>query len=63
VGSAPRDQVVGYLGVSEVERLGVPHVLIVDRHGVVQAQSDAQGTADLQNETYLRKFIGDLLKR
>jgi peroxiredoxin len=63
VGSAPRDQVVGYLGVSEVERLAVPQVLIVDRHGVVRAQSDAQGTPDLQNETYLRKMIGDLLKR
>jgi peroxiredoxin len=63
VGSAPRDHVVGYLGVSEVERLAVPQVLIVDRHGVVRAQSDAQGTPDLQNETYLRKMIGDLLKR
>jgi hypothetical protein len=29
----------------------------------VRAQSDAQGTPDLQNETYLRKMIGDLLKR
>jgi hypothetical protein len=29
----------------------------------VQAQSDPLGTPDLQNETYLRKLIGDLLKK
>jgi peroxiredoxin len=61
VGLASRDEVVSYLGVSEVERLAVPQVMIVDRHGMVQAQSDAQGTPDLQNETYLRKLIADLL--
>jgi peroxiredoxin len=62
VGFAPRDQAVGYLGVSEVERMGVPQVMIIDRRGVIQAQSDAQGTPDLQDETYLRRLIGDLLK-
>jgi peroxiredoxin len=63
VGSTPRDEAVTYLGISEVERLAVPQVMIVDRHGVVQAQSDAQGTPDLQNEAYLRRVIGGLLKR
>jgi hypothetical protein len=37
--------------------------MIIDRHGIVQAQSDALGTPDLQNETYLRSVIGSLLKR
>ena len=63
VGSAPRDQVVKYLGVSEVERLAVPQVMVIDRRGVVQAQSEAQGTPDLQDEAFLRGLIGDLLKR
>jgi peroxiredoxin len=62
VGYAPRDQVTGYLGVSVLERLAVPQVMIIDRRGVVQAQSDPQGTPDLQNEAYLRRLIGDLLK-
>jgi peroxiredoxin len=62
VGYAPSDQVFGYLGVSVLERLAVPQVMIIDRRGVVQAQSDPQGTPDLQNETYLRKLIGGLLK-
>ena len=62
VGYAPHDQATSYLGVSVLERLAVPQVMIIDRHGIVQAQSDALGTPDLQNETYLRRLIGDLLK-
>jgi peroxiredoxin len=62
VGFAPHDQAVRYLGVSVVERMGVPQVLVIDRQGVVRAQSDALGTPDLQDETYLRRLIGDLLK-
>src|SRR5439155_20177052 len=61
-GYAPHDQATSYLCVSVLERLAVPQVMIIDRHGVVQAQSDALGTPDLQNETYLRRLIGDLLK-
>jgi len=63
VGYAPHDQATGYLGLSVLERLAVPQVMIIDRHGIVQAQSDAQGTPQLQDETYLRGLIGDLLKR
>jgi peroxiredoxin len=63
VGSAPRDQALGYLGFSAIERVGVPQVMIIDRRGIVQAQSNPLGTPDLQNETYLRKLIGDLLKK
>ena len=62
VGYAPRDQVLSYLGVSVLDRLTVPQVLIIDRQGRVQAQSDPQGSPDLQNETYLRELIGGLLK-
>jgi peroxiredoxin len=63
VGYAPREQVMGYLGVSVLERLTVPQVMIIDRRGVVQAQSDAQGTPDLQNEIHLRDVIDRLLKK
>jgi len=61
VGSAPRDEAIRYLGVSDVELLRVPQVMIVDRNGVVQAQSDAQGTPELQDESHLREIIGRLL--
>jgi len=63
VGSATRDQAIRYLGISEMERLLVPQVMIIDRTGIVREQSDAQGTANLQNEAYLRELIGGLLKR
>jgi len=62
VGMAPRDTVMSYLGISVMDRFAVPQVLIVDRKGTVRAQSDFLGTEQLQDETYVRKFLGDLLK-
>src|SRR6185369_16472492 len=61
VGSAPRDSVLSYLGVSDIERWVVPQIAIIDRKGVIRAQSASQGTADLQTEDYLRKYLGELL--
>ncbi len=63
VGFAPRDTVIGYLGISVMERLTVPQVMIIDRHGQVRAQSAPMGTKELQDETHLRAMIGDLLGR
>lgn len=63
VGYAPHDQAIGYLGYSVIERIGVPQVMIIDRHGVVQAQSDTLGTPQLQDEGYLRGEIERLLKQ
>jgi peroxiredoxin len=62
VGYAARDSVIDYLGVSVMERLTVPQVMIIDREGRVQVQSDAGGTPSLQNEAYLRELIGGLLQ-
>ena len=61
MGYAPRPSVMSYLGLSDVERWVVPQVAIIDRKGVVRAQSAAGGTTDLQTETYLRKYLGELL--
>jgi hypothetical protein len=36
--------------------------VIVDKKGMIRAQSDPLGTEELSSEAYLRKFIGDLLK-
>jgi peroxiredoxin len=60
-GYAPRESVLSYLGVSDIESWVVPQVAIIDRKGVIRAQSAARGTADLQTETYLRKYLGELL--
>ena len=61
VGYAPRSSVLSYLGVSDIESWVVPQIAIVDRKGVIRAQSAARGSVDLQTETYLRKYLGDLL--
>jgi peroxiredoxin len=61
VGYAPRNSVLSYLGISDIERWVVPQVVIIDRKGEIRAQSATQGTADLQTETYLRKYLGGLL--
>jgi cytochrome oxidase Cu insertion factor (SCO1/SenC/PrrC family) len=61
VGYAPRESVLSYLGISVVEGWSVPQVVIIDRKGVIRAQSASRGTADLQTESYLRKYLGELL--
>jgi len=61
MGYAPRDSVLSYLGVSDIERWVVPQIAIIDRKGVIRAQSASTGTADLQTEDYLRKYLGGLL--
>ena len=61
VGYAPREDVLGYLGISVMERLMVPQIMIIDRRGQVRAQSAAQGSPELQDEANLRKIIDELL--
>src|ERR1700730_9129228 len=50
VGYAPRESVLSYLGISDIESWSVPQVAIVDRKGVIRAQSAARGTTELQTE-------------
>jgi thiol-disulfide isomerase/thioredoxin len=61
VGYAPRSSVLSYLGVSEIESWVVPQIVIIDRKGQIRAQSASRGTAELQTEPYLRKYLGELL--
>jgi len=73
VGFSQRDTVLSYLGISVMDRMVVPQIVIVDRKGVIRAQSEAKGESaningasgpyeQLQDDTYLRKFLGELLK-
>jgi thiol-disulfide isomerase/thioredoxin len=59
---ASHETVIGFLGYSIMERLTVPQVVIIDKKGIIRAQSDPLGTEELSSEPYLRKFIGDLVK-
>ena len=62
VGYNTRDQVVGYLGLSVMDRWVVPQVVIIDKDGTIVAQSAAEGTPELQDETYIRNFLEKMLK-
>src|SRR6185503_7578268 len=46
VGFAARDTATGYLGISVMDRLSVPQVMIIDKKGVVRAQSEPSGTPE-----------------
>ena len=60
VAYATRDTVMSYLGLSVMDRFVVPQVAIIDKKGIIQAQSAPTGTADLQTPDYLRTFIKGL---
>ena len=62
VAFASRDTVLSYLGLSVMDRFVVPQVVVIDKKGVIQAQSDPMGTPKLQDPAYLTQFIGGLLK-
>lgn len=62
VGAAPAEKVLGFLGISVMERYVVPMIMIVDRRGTIRAQSEFSGSAELQNPAYLTAFLNGLLK-
>jgi peroxiredoxin len=61
VGYTTSDQVDRYLGRSPVVRLQVPQVVVIDRAGVIRAQSRPSGEANLTDESYLRNLVRELL--
>jgi thiol-disulfide isomerase/thioredoxin len=61
VGVSSRSPVLSYLGISEVERVGVPEVVVIDRQGVIREQSPTEGGGPLTLEAHLRQVIEALL--
>jgi len=62
MGYASTDTVMSYLGISMMDRYVYPEVAIIDRKGVIRAQSPPQGDPNLQDEKYLRPYLDALLK-
>jgi peroxiredoxin len=62
VGYATSDMVDGYLGRALMERFQVPQLVVIDRAGMIRAQSRPTGEANLIDETYLRNLVRDLLE-
>ncbi|MEP7354288.1 MAG: TlpA disulfide reductase family protein [Acidobacteriota bacterium] len=62
VGYSDRTKVLGYLGISVMERIGVPQIVIIDKKGQIRAQTDSDGGGKLSDEIYLKAYITSLLK-
>ncbi len=61
VGFSNRTTVLSYLGISELERIGVPEIVVLDRKGVIREQSPTQGGGPLTDQVHLRMVIESLL--
>ncbi|HKV42302.1 MAG TPA: hypothetical protein VJX67_24075, partial [Blastocatellia bacterium] len=61
VGYTTSGNVDSYLGRAPAERVGAPQIVVIDRKGVIRAQSRPVGEKNLDDETYLRKLISGLL--
>jgi peroxiredoxin len=51
-----------YLGRLPAERLMLPQIVVIDRDGVIRAQSAAMGDLKLEDESYLRALLENLLR-
>jgi peroxiredoxin len=60
VGFAPSETVMGFLGFSVMDRYVVPQIAVIDRKGMIRAQSGPSGDTNLQNEAFLRNLINNL---
>jgi len=61
VGVSTRSTVFSYLGLSELERVGVPQIVVIDRNGVIREQTSAEGGGPLGSVEHLRPLIEGLL--
>jgi peroxiredoxin len=62
VGSASIQDVADYVGASYNDRLMAPQIVVIDRKGMIRAQTPPEGDPNLQDETKLRALIESLLK-
>jgi cytochrome oxidase Cu insertion factor (SCO1/SenC/PrrC family) len=53
--------VLFFLGDSVMDRMAFPQVAVIDKKGMIRAQSEPQGTAALQQEASLRQLVEGLL--
>jgi hypothetical protein len=61
VGVSNRTTALSYLGISELERIGVPQIVVIDRKGMIREQSSSQGGGPLGDPTHLKPLIESLL--
>jgi peroxiredoxin len=62
VGYSDWNPIMSYMGFSILDRPVTPLVVVIDRRGVIRAQTPASGDSNLQNEAKLRALLDGLLK-
>ena len=63
VGYTNNDEVDAYLGRTGTEIMNIPQVVVIDRAGIIRAQSGGRpGDPRLENEDSLRSLLDSLLK-
>lgn len=62
IGCSSSHAVDNYLGRASTERLMVPQIVVIDRKGIIRAQSRPVRELNLEDESYLRNLIDTLLK-
>ncbi|MBZ5601031.1 MAG: TlpA family protein disulfide reductase [Acidobacteriia bacterium] len=62
VGFSSPDAMMSFMGFSPMERWVVPQVTVIDRKGMIRAQSPYSGDPNLQSETYMHSLLDGLLK-
>jgi thiol-disulfide isomerase/thioredoxin len=61
VGYSDWDPIMSYLGFSVMDRPVVPLVVVIDRKGMIRAQSPPSGDPNLQDEAKLKALLASLL--
>jgi peroxiredoxin len=62
MGASNWDTVAAFLGHSLMDRFVYPQVAVIDRKGMIRAQTPPMGDPKLQDENYMRSLIDSLLK-
>lgn len=60
VGYAKLETALDFLGFSVMDRYSVPQVAIIDRKGMIRAQSPPGGDTNLQDMAFLRNLLNNL---
>jgi len=63
VGRSNRTDVRTFLGIRQDVRIGTPQVVLIDREGIIRAQSAPEGSPMLQSAGVLRGVIESMLRR
>ena len=62
LGASSTEVAHDFLGIARGERLGTPQVVLIDRSGMIRAQSDRLGSPILQTHDYLRDLLKAMIR-